>query len=76
MDSCITQLKAQGPSRTSNESNEEEIGSDIGKDAYLRGQMDTEGFCTSKVCALSMLDDRLRVQGLQGYLAHKKLPPP
>ena len=38
--------------------------------------MDKEGFCASKVCALSMLDDRLRVEGLQGYLAHKKLPLP
>jgi len=30
IDSCITQLKAQGPSRTCNESNEEEEEGDLG----------------------------------------------
>ena len=29
MDSCITQLKVQGPSRTCNESNEEEEGPEV-----------------------------------------------
>ena len=33
------------------------FGRKIGKDAYLRGQMDKDGFCASKVYALSMLDD-------------------
>ena len=50
IDSCITQLKAQGPSRTCNASKEEE---EVRRDHA-----------------------RSSVQMLQGYLAHKKPPPP
>ena len=44
IDSCIIQIKALGPSRTCNESKEEE--------------------------------ESTALEGLQGYLAHKKHPPP
>jgi len=66
IDSCITQLKAQGPSRTCNESKEEK------EEDYLRG------IRVREVRNLKKRGERLvtlwRRRCLQGYLVHKKPP--
>ena len=77
-DSCITQLKAQGPSRTCNESNEEEEEEeeDLSKQSFLVGQS------LSTYEALKVLHLQYHMpfsfsgSGLQGHLAHEKLLTP
>jgi len=66
INSCITQLKAQGPSRTCNESNEEERRNQMGEDlAYskmvysMADLMQEEGFS----CRPSLASTRYLVQG-------------
>jgi len=69
---CITQLKVQGPSRTCDQSKEEEEEEEV-KGAEGVGDFGREFGCpifyylTGGLCAVIQL---------QGYLAHKKLPPP
>ena len=72
IDSCITQLKAQGPSRTSNESKEEEE-----KNLpypYLQAPPSSRPPTFGILSLVSRPSDVK--SALQGYLAHKKHPPP
>ena len=67
IDSCITQLKAQVPSRTRDESKEEED--------PMRKQNQSE----TSLCAILRVEVAVFASTcviIQGYLAHKKLPPP
>ena len=70
IDSCITQRKAQGPSRTFwDESKEDE------KEGRMRWMQTTlRSGCGGIESALAVLTRRGK--RVQGYLAHKKLQPP
>jgi len=70
IDSCITQRKAQGPARTCNESKEEEeaIGA-TGALSKIVGDPRTTPVCGGLPCASLS-------HPVQGYLTHKKQPPP
>ena len=59
-DSCITQLKAQGPARACNESKEEEKACSSASASSTRPQVVMW----------------MKAASLQGYLAHKKPPHP
>jgi len=68
IDSCITQLEAQGRSRTCNESKEEEEG--------VRTTACDEIESRPIAPAVSCAQKNMSTFAIQGYLAHKKQPPP
>ena len=59
IDSCITQLKAHGPSRTCNESKEEEVGSGVGGDLGQKHVLPASG--SEAHVALPLLTSRFRI---------------
>ena len=83
IDSCITQLKVQGPSRTCNESKKEEEEGEEGVRGDLASPQMAPRTYPPKMCpgipprrALRGSSQPAGQRVVHGYLAHNKHPPP